>query len=142
MADKRPVETFRIEDLELMDMLFEQAEKKSLTVLLGLLAELNRDQMASRMPGFRLEIRKTSIRRKKISRLDQAILLWYDALYALCVSATRYGRRDARLYLSVLGRCPSDAIVQAVAYWLRDSGCTVRLKDRLSDSRLITVNYK
>ncbi len=45
MASERQVETFKKEDIELMEMLAGHAEKKTLTGLLGLVAESSRDQL-------------------------------------------------------------------------------------------------
>ena len=142
MAKEKCGETLRKEDLELMKMLAGHAEKKTLTGFLGLVAESSRDRLAPRMPGFNLEIRKTRIKRKKLNHLDQAVLLWNTALYALCVSAIRHGRRDVRLCLSVRGKPPAEEVVRAVARWLKESGCVVRFKDRRSDSRVLIASYK
>ena len=142
MAKGNSGETLRKEDLELMIMLAGHAEKKTLTGFLGLVAESSREQLAPRMQRFDLQIRKTRIKRKKVSHLDQAVLLWGLGLYALCVSAIRHGRRDARLFLSVRGRPPTDEVVRAVARWLRGSGCVVRFKDRRPDARVLTASYK
>jgi len=142
MAKEKYGETLRTEDLELIKMLAAHAEKKTLTIFLDLVAESSRDQLAPRMPGFNLEIRKTCVKRKKFSHLDQAAMLWGTALYALCVSAIHHGRRDARLYLSVRGHPPAAEVVRAVARWLKDAGCAVRFKDRRTDSRVLIASYK
>ena len=142
MAEKRSSQTLRKRDLEMMEMLAGQAEKKTLTVLLGLVAESSRDQLSPRMQSFDLQIRKTRVKRKALSPLDQAVLLWGLGLYALCVSAIRHGRRDARLFLSVRGRPPADEAVRAVARWLRESGCVVRFKDRRPEARVLIASYK
>ncbi len=136
MADDRPDEMWRM-----IAMLAEHAEKKTMTGLLGLIAESSRSQLSPRMQGFDLKIRQTSIKRKKFGHLEQAVTLWGLALYALCASAIQDGRRDARLYLSVRGKRPADEVVRAVARWLKESGCVVRFKDRRPDARILVVSY-
>jgi hypothetical protein len=141
MSGGKSVETLRKEDIELMKMLAEHAGKKTLTGFLSLVAESSRDKLAPRMPGFKLKVRQTRIGRKRLGHISQAALFWGFGLYALCVSAIQQGRRDARLYLSVRGRPPADEVVQAVAGWLRASGCVVRFKDRRPDCRVLAVSY-
>ncbi len=142
MVKEKHGETLRTEDLELMKMLADHAGKKTLTGFLGLVAESSRDKLAPRMPGFNLKFRPNRAKGKKLSaHAEQAVLFWGFALYALCVSAIQDGRRDARLYLSVRGKPPADEVVQAVARWLKASGCVVRFKDRRTDCRVLTVSY-
>jgi len=137
--------------VEAMKLLAELAEKGQLMGLMRLTADIFEKKAAEergesdpvqpsrRRPAFGIRLPRLDKRRRRISDADRGVILWGLSLVCAFHRAMDGGRRT-RIYLVTGRKAPTDAAVLVAVDLLRQSGLTVRLKDRRPDARVISIH--
>jgi len=133
--------------VETIRLLTESADKGHLSGLLQMAADLSERVPEGgsvggpkRRPAFSIRLPRRTRSFGRLSDADHGILFWGYGLVCALHNALD-GARRTRIYLTTGRKAPAPAAVLVAADLFRQSGLTVRLKDRRPDARIITIGF-